>query len=176
MSEKDERETPDDLFAELHAEFSFTLDAAASHVNHKLPRYCTKAGGQIGNGLTVSWSHERVFCNPPFSDLDPWLEKAWTDEPDVACILLPANRTEQPLWQLYVEPYRDRAGSPLSTRFLPGRRHFTVDGGQPILQPPKVSKRTGKPLKRTRSSAEFGLVICIWDRRVPGGITRTPRV
>lgn len=185
MSAKDERETPADLFHALHGEFRFTLDAAASHVNHKLPRYCTLEGHFSGmedgrpwqdsgdDGLHTSWRDERVWCNPPFSHLDPWLEKAWKDEPDVACLLLPANRMEQPLWHNYVEPYRDRPGSPLSTRFLAGRRHFTVDGGKPIMQQPRVSKRTGKPLKQTRSSAEFGLVLCIWDRRLPGGITRS---
>jgi hypothetical protein len=166
---KDERETPVDLFHALDGEFLFTLDAAASHVNHKCARYCTLEGAfangeQIGmdTGVHLSWAHERVWCNPPFSWLDPWLAKAWDDQPDVACLLLPANRMEQPLWHRYVEPYRDRAGSPLTTRFLAGRRHFTVDGGKPIL-----NKDTGK-----RSAPEFGIVLCIWDRRVPGALRR----
>lgn len=183
MSEKDERETPADLFAELRAEFDFTLDAAASHVNHKLPRYCTKDGYYLDtsgtpamvmpdDGLALSWAGERVFCNPPFSILAPWLRKAWDDQPEVACILLPANRCEQALWQEYVEPYRDRSGSPLTTRFLVGRRHFTVDGGKPMVRPPKVSKRTGLPLKPTRSAPEFGVVLCIWDRRAPAALRK----
>lgn len=181
MSAKDERETPADLFHALHGEFRFTLDAAASHVNHKVDHYCTLEGffwrgRQVtgDNGLAHMWQRsDRVWLNPPFSRLMPWVEKAWREPAGAVVMLLPNNRQEQPFWQDMIEPYRDRPGSPLSTRFLAGRRHFTVDGGKPIMQQPRVSKRTGKPLKQTRSSAEFGLVLCIWDRRLPGGITRS---
>ena len=51
MSEKNNWETPQDLFDTLHAEFSFTLDAAASDDNHKLPRYYTSET----NGLVQDW-------------------------------------------------------------------------------------------------------------------------
>lgn len=177
---KDERETPRDLFHALHGEYGFTLDAASSHLNHLVQRYCTLEGtfddGTLSDdrdGLLYPWEGERVWCNPPFSVIAPWLEKSWHDAPEVACLLLPANRMEQSLWQSYVEPYRDRPGSPLTTRFLAGRRHFTVDGGKPIMQPPRVSKRTSRPLKQTRSAPEFGVVLCIWDRRVPGALRHT---
>jgi hypothetical protein len=35
-------------------------------------------------------------------------------------MLLPNNRMEQGWWQRLVEPFRDRVGSPLSTRKLAG--------------------------------------------------------
>ncbi len=51
MSEKDDWETPQSLFDKLHEHFHFTLDAAASDSNHKLPRYYTKET----DGLTQDW-------------------------------------------------------------------------------------------------------------------------
>lgn len=51
MSEKDDWETPQSLFDQLHAHFHFTLDAAASDSNHKLPRYYTKET----DGLAQDW-------------------------------------------------------------------------------------------------------------------------
>lgn len=79
---KDDWETPADLFAELHKEFNFTLDAAASDTNHKLPRYYTEAD----DGLAHSWEGERVFVNPPYSrrtktnpGQEAWIEKAYSE-------------------------------------------------------------------------------------------------
>lgn len=66
----DDRRTPDELWLPLHDEFRFTLDAAARPWNSKTPRHCT-------DGLSESWAGERVWCNPPFSDVRPWVEKAW---------------------------------------------------------------------------------------------------
>lgn len=54
---KDDWETPADLFAELHREFDFTIDAAASDTNHKLPKYYT----QETDGLAQSWEREREY-------------------------------------------------------------------------------------------------------------------
>jgi len=75
-----------------------------------------------------SWAGERVWCNPPFSDLRPWVVKAWQESRGcpVIVMLLPANRCEQRWWQELVEPFRDRPGSPLRTTFLPGRPRFDL--------------------------------------------------
>lgn len=51
MSEKSDWETPQELFDKLHEEFHFTLDAAASDHNHKLPRYYTEST----DGLSQDW-------------------------------------------------------------------------------------------------------------------------
>lgn len=51
MSEKDDWETPQSLFDKLNEHFHFTLDAAASDSNHKLPRYYTKET----DGLIQDW-------------------------------------------------------------------------------------------------------------------------
>jgi hypothetical protein len=94
-----------------------------------------------------------VWVNPPFSGLSPWPEKAWDERQATVVLLLPNNRAEQPWWHKYVEPFRDRAGSPLTTRNLPRRRPF-LHLGQGIGN-------------RTSKNPPFGLVLVIWDRRSP---------
>jgi hypothetical protein len=161
----DDRETPPCVYVPLDAEFHFTLDAAANHHTAKCQRYCTLEGTFIRdvkgeslllspeNGLQRSWAGEIVWCNPPFSGLRPWVEKAW-DERETAVVLLPNNREEQPFWQKLIEPYRDRVGSCLTTRNLPKRRPFLYLG-----------EGIGN---RTSNNPPFGLVLVVWDRRRPG--------
>lgn len=164
----DDRETPPCVFDPLNAEFGFTLDVAASHINRKCLVYCTLDGTfargpedpvyqqlTSSNGLEQSWIGHRVWDNPPFSNLMVWTERHWDEASEVSVLLLPANRQEQPFWQRNIEPFRDRAGSILTTRFLAKRRPFLHMG-----------KGIGN---RTSKSPPFGLVACIWDRRDPRG-------
>src|ERR1035437_543035 len=72
----DDRGLPAAEFWTLNKRFGFTLDAAASPHNAKLDRYVTEEM----NGLTYSWANERVYCNPPYSDIRPWVEKAWAEK------------------------------------------------------------------------------------------------
>lgn len=121
--EGDERATPPELFAVLDDRFRFTIDAAASAHNAKLPRYFDR---EI-DGLAQSWEQERVFCNPPYSNIRPWVRKAATSRADLVVMLVPATRTEQPWWQEMIEPWRDRVGGP-RVEFLPGRIRFLKKG------------------------------------------------
>lgn len=74
--------TPPDFFEKLHAEFGFTLDAAASDENALLGRDCGYAGDHcdehqcwtVGryfteedDAISQDWTGERVWCNPPYS-------------------------------------------------------------------------------------------------------------
>lgn len=160
----DDRETPPCVFDPLNAEFAFTLDAASSHQNRKCERHCTLDGFFIGEqrvtadtGLSLPWVGDRVWINPPFSELRPWVEKAWRDDgAEVVCMLLPNNRQEQPYWQDLIEPFRDRPNSILTTRFIRRRRPFLHMG-----------KGIGN---RTSKNPPFGLVLVIWDRRVPAAL------
>lgn len=114
--EVDDRRTPPELFDALHAEFRFTLDAAASSENAKLNRFFDYQA----NGLAQSWKGERVWCNPPYSNIAPWVEKAWAEmrsDCELVAMLIPANRTEQRFWQEHIEPFRD------------GGRERSRDGG-----------------------------------------------
>jgi phage N-6-adenine-methyltransferase len=123
LDEVDDRGTHPENFDPWNVRFGgFTLDVAAAPHNAKCERYFTRDD----NGLAQSWAHERVWCNPPYSDIHSWVAKAWQEWPRSRGIvmLLPANRVEQRWWQELVEPYRDRAGEPLTVEFLPGRMRF----------------------------------------------------
>jgi hypothetical protein len=170
----DDRETPPDVYDPLNQEFHFTLDAAASRHNAKCRRYYTLGPSPLYiarqlsifpeefvgdtdalgfDGLAHEWGPgERVWVNPPFSDLEPWVKKATYCGATVV-MLLPANRCEQPYWQRYIEPYRDYrcANFLVETRFLAGRRCFRNRGAA-------ITNRTSR-------NPPFGIVIVIWDRR-----------
>lgn len=121
--EVDDRAITDGDFAPLHQRFGFTVDAAASVDNAKLPHFWTRHS----DALAQSWRGERVWCNPPYSNIRPWVEKAdqeWRLGSELIVMLLPANRTEQRWWQDIVEPkLRDRSPY-FRAEFQPGRMRF----------------------------------------------------
>lgn len=154
----DDRALTVDDFAALNERFRFTVDVAASIENRKCERHWTIKE----NGLAQSWAGERVYCNPPYSDIWPWIRKAWIErQADLIVLLLPANRTEQRWWQDGIEPFRDRAGSVLSVEFLPGRLRFLKPGQRaigPNERPP------------------FGCVLCIWRWNSGPAFDNQPRL
>lgn len=75
--------TPREFFDDLDQEYGFTLDGAADTNNSLLPRSVTSAD------IFVSWAGERVFCNPPWSHIPPFIELAATA--DLAVLLVPAR-------------------------------------------------------------------------------------
>jgi phage N-6-adenine-methyltransferase len=134
---------------------AFDLDVAACEESHHAPLWFSKAD----DGLDREWDAERIWCNPPFSDIEPWVRKAWRTcwlpRPRVIAMLLPATKTEQPWWQRWVEIHRDshradeRAdGWTLTTHFLPGRTAFARPGSGGVGQ----------------SGAPFGCVLLVWRR------------
>lgn len=152
----DDRATHPLNFGPLHDRFGFTIDVAAAPHNTKCDRFYDVAM----DGLAQSWANEMVWCNPPYSDIAPWVRKAW-DQHNTArgiVMLLPANRTEQQWWQLMVEPFRDRAQSPLTVEFLPGRMRF-LKPGQTAVGP--------------NERPPFGCLLLIWS---PPTVYRADRV
>lgn len=147
----DDRETPPEVFDEFDKRFGpFTLDAAASAHNAKCRAYYDRED----DGLARTWQSDIVWCNPPYSDIRPWVEKAWKewrlrnlygDQPRRIVMLLPANRTEQAWWQDLIEPAR-RDGS-IEVEFIRGRMRFIAAGDDEI-----------KPNARP----PFGVCLVIW--------------
>lgn len=147
--EVDNLETTREMFDPLNERFGFTIDVAALPHNAKLPRYFTPDD----DGLERSWAGERVWCNPPYSNIEPWVAKAHSEfagldhwHTPLIVMLLPANRTEQRWWQRQVEPFRDRGG--LRVEFLSGRSRFIKHGFdrvEPNQRPP------------------FGCCLLIWE-------------
>lgn len=148
--------TPDDLFAKLNAQYNFTLDVAAEPWNAKLSRWWG-VGGELTNAFEGSLVGERWFCNPPFSDIERWLQWLWSFydvgrlRARTGVLLIPATRTEQRWWEKYVEPNRDNPARweeircKFSLKFLPGRTHY--------VPPPSVEA----------SSPRFGSCLLIWE-------------
>jgi phage N-6-adenine-methyltransferase len=148
LDEVDDRATPPELFAQLDERFGgFTLDVAASADNARCERYFDREA----DGLSRPWTWEQVWCNPPFSTIEPWLEKAWGEWYRGAMLivmLLPANRTDQPWWQRWVEPSLRTQAGPLRVEFLPGRIKFLRPG-------------QSEPGRRDRPL--FGCCLLIWS-------------
>lgn len=88
---KDRWQTPVEVFDALDLEFGFWLDAAADHNNALCARYLTESD----NALSVEWkSHGAIWCNPPYSDITPWVIKAaeqCKEQRQAVVMLLPAD-------------------------------------------------------------------------------------
>lgn len=108
--------TPRPLFDALHAEFGFTLDAAASHTNHLCERYYTEQD----DGLTQDWSGV-VWCNPPYGRaIGDWIRKAHHEaRRGVQVVMLIPARTDTAAWHDYIF---EQPG--VTVRFLRGRLRF----------------------------------------------------
>ena len=160
LDDVDDRGTDPGFIEELEERFGkFSLDVAASKHNKKAKRYYTIKD----DGLIREW-YGNVWCNPPYSDIRSWVQKAWSewpggglssamrvamgDAPRRIVMILPANRTEQGWWQDLVEPFRDKEDSPLRVEFLRGRMRF--DRPNAVVGP----KRDRPP---------FGCCLLIWE-------------
>jgi phage N-6-adenine-methyltransferase len=106
----------------------FDLDVAACEESHHAEVWYSRED----DGLVKPW-FGNVWCNPPYSDIEPWVAKAWASLEMThrgvksVSMLLPATRTEQPWWQKLIEPHRDKSPR-LTSHFLPGRTRFGLPG------------------------------------------------
>lgn len=156
----DDRATTPEVFDPLNARFQFSIDVAASAENTKCERFYSVED----DGLVQPWSRERVWCNPPYSDIEPWVVKAWAEmckedeaqRPELVVMLVPANRTEQGWWQRHVEPSlrsfqwnREMVGDLFCVEFIAGRLRFLAPGALEI-----------KPNERP----PFGCCLLIWSK------------
>lgn len=114
-SKTDEWYTPIDFYQELDNEFHFDLDPCSTDDNHKCENYYTISD----NGLNHSWAGHRVFCNPPYSEIDKWVEKAFyeTKNPGTLVALLIPSRTDTKYFHNFI---MNRA----EIRFVKGRLKF----------------------------------------------------
>lgn len=111
-SNKEDWETPQDLFNELNKEFNFTVDVASSEQNHKCKKYYTEKE----NGLIQNWNNETVWCNPPYGrKIGDWVKKASESKATVV-MLLPA-RTDTKWFHEYIY-------NKAKIRFIKGRLKF----------------------------------------------------
>lgn len=91
--------TPSEIYSELDSEFHFDFDPCPPD-----PTF---------DGLAVCWEGRRVYCNPPYNNIAPWLAKA--KEADVAVFLLPSRTGTE--WFATYAPQAE-------VRFIRGRINF----------------------------------------------------
>ena len=126
-SKSDEWETPQDLFAALHAEFDFGVDLACTAANAKLLHGYTKEH----DALTHPWTQntiKRGWLNPPYSRglCAKFIAKAAAERLKgfLTVMLLPAC-TDTKAFHAYIwdaEKHQPREG--VEVRFLKGRLKF----------------------------------------------------
>jgi site-specific DNA-methyltransferase (adenine-specific) len=114
-SKSNEWATPQEFFDKLNAEFQFNLDPCATDENHKCNKYFTRET----DGLSQNWGGYRVFCNPPYSDIGKWVEKAFREghkDNTIVVMLIPA-RTDTKYFHDYILHRSE-------IRFVKGRLKF----------------------------------------------------
>lgn len=152
-------QTPPELFAWLDGIFDFMLDAAASEENNLSAYYIDEEMDALGcrewaeANNTYVWNYKcGAFCNPPYGNLMPWVERfslecsrGW-----LVVALLPANtdtRWFAHCWETAAEIW-----------FLTPRVSFITDG---------------KPVKGNTG----GSMIVVWrPDRLPGGYPPVTRL
>jgi phage N-6-adenine-methyltransferase len=153
-SGKDTWKTPQDRFAALHEEFAFTIDGAANATNHLLPRWWGPGSKEAQDALEVDWKYERVFCNPPYSLVKQFVEKAyWERDRSVSVLLIP-SRTDTRWWHscIWHEKKRQwRKG--VTGRFVKGRIKF-INPDSPLLR--------GTSMNGSNNSAPFPSVVIVF--------------
>jgi len=73
---RDSWQTPPEIFAALNRDFRFVADVAASAQNHLLPVYFTEQDDALAQDWAVKLPIGVTWCNPPYSDITPWVNKA----------------------------------------------------------------------------------------------------
>lgn len=83
----DEWSTPLELFNRLNDLYFFTLDPCSTDSNCLCDKHFTISD----DGLSKDWSFNSVFCNPPYSQISKWVQKAVSSEFCDTVLLLPAR-------------------------------------------------------------------------------------
>jgi len=96
-SKSNDWETPLDFFNGLNSIYDFTLDPCATAETTKCPKFFTERE----NGLLQSWRGERVFVNPPYSNIGAWAEKSYREymRENVTVVMLIPARTDTKYFQ-----------------------------------------------------------------------------
>ena len=136
-SERDDWETPPEIFEPLNEEFQFTLDPCCYPYTAKCKKFFTKED----DGLSKDWSGERVFMNPPYGRrIGKWIEKAFEESQKGALVVcLIPSRTDTNYWHDFCMKAKE-------IRFLRGRVKF-IQG------------------KEQKQAAPFGSAVVIFDGR-----------
>ena len=78
--DKDSLQTPEWIFKWLNDKYHFDVDLAASKEHHFIDEYFTKKD----SAFDYQWRNtgRNGFCNPPYSNIDPWITQAIQESTD----------------------------------------------------------------------------------------------
>jgi site-specific DNA-methyltransferase (adenine-specific) len=96
-SKNENWETPQWLFDELNAKYSFNLDPCCTAETAK----CNKFFAKETNGLNQSWAGHTVFMNPPYGrEIGQWMKKAYLEalQPNTLIVCLVPARVDTAWW------------------------------------------------------------------------------
>lgn len=144
-NEKDFAQTPQWFFDALERHVmrrKFKLDVCAEMRTAKCKKYYTLQRGQ--DGLKESWSSLN-WCNPPFSNITPWVEKAVkeTFKGKDSVMIMPNNPETE-----YVRMAKAAAQTIIE---MPFRLQFVKPDGTPFLT------KKGKP-----STPQFSCLLALF--------------
>lgn len=154
-SNKNDWETPPEIFDPLNAVFNFDIDVCATAENTKCQRYYTP---EI-DGLKQPWHNNEVcWCNPPYGRaIQKWIRKA-VDEAakgaSVVCLI--TARPDTTYWHDMVFPYAR------AICFVRGRLKFVgAKHSAPFPSAIVVFSPRSLEQQQLRTLAGFGqLVVC----------------
>lgn len=128
-SKSDEWSTPQDMYDQLHAEFDFEIDLAATSQNTKCKSFYNLETDALSNQCKWSLFFYRGWLNPPYSrtSCSKFIAKAAAQRLDgfLTVMLLPA-RTDTKAFHRYIydiSKWQPREG--VEIRFLAGRLKFS---------------------------------------------------
>lgn len=158
----DEWQTPDWLFQELNKEFNFDIDLCATKENSKCNHFCwdflhSLTGSVDSNCVGTLYDDiehmpvKTAFCNPPYSNPKPFIEKAWEYSQwcKIVCLLPNTIKTCK-----YMDILDENNGLTTFRKWKPG------------LEIRDLTRRTAfdHPNKQS-SSPSFGCMVIIMARR-----------
>lgn len=115
---RQEWETPPDFWEAVNSIFRFQIDVCANHTNNKTPRYIASDCNSLANhtvwvGFLVVGDSVlqpiRAWCNPGFSDVLPWHEKAFAQaqlHPSAIVVVIGIPGASQE-WYKFAQTYAD---------------------------------------------------------------------
>ena len=112
--DRDDRPTPQNLFDELNAEFGFSIDVCAQAHNTKCDRFFSPED----DGLSRSWAGEVCWCNPPYSEIPRWTQKAIDESQKGAVVVMLLPVSTDTKW------FHDTVLDRCEIRWLKGRIKF----------------------------------------------------
>ena len=117
-NKSDEWRTPSSFFEHWNGICNFTLDAASTDENALCEKHYTKET----DGLAQSWNNERVWCNPPYSEVEKWIDKAIKEtqsyNSNTFVVMLLPSRTDTAWFEKVYNTFD------ISVKFIRGRLRF----------------------------------------------------